>query len=67
MDDESNVSPITSNLGVVIALLITGDDISRDSLLHESPIVVPLPEKHSALKSLALLRYCAFRIVHINC
>jgi hypothetical protein len=45
MDDESNVLPVTSNLGVVVALFITGNDISRDSLPHESPIVVPLPKK----------------------
>jgi hypothetical protein len=56
MDSGSKVLPVTSNLGVVVALLITGNEISRDSLPHESSIVVPLPKKHSGLKSLALLR-----------
>jgi hypothetical protein len=59
--------PVTSNLGVVVALLITGNEISRDSLPHESSVVVPLPKKHSGLKSLALLRHSAFQIVHVMC
>jgi hypothetical protein len=63
MDDESNVWLVTPDLNAVVALLVTGNDVFRDSLLYKSPTVIPLPNNHSALKSLALLHNLAFQIV----